>query len=366
MGQVSSEVDGAEGAGPRGLQVLVLGGTGWLGGHIASTALALGHRVTCLARGLSGPAPKGVAWVQEDRDEPDAYRLISAAQWDAVIDVSRQPGQVRGAAQALVGRAGVFVFVSSGNVYADHSYLGQDETGSLLPPLEGDVMETMASYGEAKVACENHVLAAFGPERALIARAGLIGGPGDTSDRSGYWPWRFARPATPDGSVLVPDAPGLATQLIDVRDLAQWLVQAASQGVRGIFNASGDTMLLPAHLAVARRVAGHQGPVVAASEDWLIAQGVEQWMGERSLPLWVADEDWVGFNSRDASKAREAGLVTRPLEETLADTLEWEINRYRYVRRKAGLSDDDQWALLEQLAAERAGGLNPPSGDGPA
>jgi len=150
-----------------------------------------------------------------------------------VVEVSRQPGQVRRAVEALTGVCEFFVFVSSGNVYADHSQLGQDETGAVLPALGGEVMETMETYGQAKVACEHHVLDALGPDRTLIARVGLIGGPGDIFDRTGYWPLRFSRPAAAGGGVLMPDVPDLLTQVIDVRDLARWLVDAGGRGVAG-------------------------------------------------------------------------------------------------------------------------------------
>ena len=145
---------------------------------------------------------------------------------------------MRTATEALAG-AGFFVFVSSANVYADHRTIGQDESAPLLAPLDGDVMESMESYGAAKVACEQQVERAFGPDRCLIARVGLIGGPGDLFDRTGYWPLRFARPAANDGSVLVPDSPDLPTQVIDVRDLAGWLLSAGERRSAGTFNVGG-------------------------------------------------------------------------------------------------------------------------------
>lgn len=123
-------------------------------------------------------------------------------EWDVVLDVSRQPGQVRSAVAALAARARHWVFVSSGNVYAHHDEPGGDETVPVLAPLQGEVMESMETYGEAKVACEQHVLDQVGADRSLIARVGLIGGPGDVFDRSGYWPLRFALPARSDGAVL--------------------------------------------------------------------------------------------------------------------------------------------------------------------
>ena len=331
------------------MRFLVLGGTAWLGGYVTSTALALGHQVTCLARGSAGPVRRGATFLPGDRTQPGAYDHVVGDRWDVVIDVSRQPGQVKSAAAALADRTGVFVFVSSGNVYADQSSPGQREDGALLPPLTGDVMESMQTYGQAKVACEQHVLRAFGPNRALIARVGLIGGPGDVFDRTGYWPLRFARPAPDGGAVLVPDAPDLPTQVIDVRDLAAWLVDAGSRGVSGIFNATGETHLFPGHLDVARKVAGHTGPVVVADQQWLLAQGVQEWMGARSLPLWLTDPDWLGFNANDSSQARRAGLTNRPLDQTLTDTLAWERSREPGRVRHAGLSDEDERALLATL-----------------
>jgi 2'-hydroxyisoflavone reductase len=318
---------------------------------VATIARERGHAVTCLARGESGAVPAGVDFVRADRDAPDAYQAVAAGDWDAVVDVSRQPGQVRRAAQALASRAGWFGYVSSGNVYADHGTPGADESVALLPPLDGDVMESMATYGEAKVACERHVLDAYGSERSLIARVGLIGGPGDIFDRTGYWPLRFSRPAAPDGSVLVPDVPELLTQVVDVRDVATWLVVAGERQLAGVFNVVGQALPLAEHLATARAVAGHSGPVVPVGQDWLHAHGVEPWMGERSLPLWLPLPEYAGFSSRDGSAARSAGLVTRPLAETLADTLAWERTLDPDRPRRAGLSAADERDLLRAVSA---------------
>jgi nucleoside-diphosphate-sugar epimerase len=336
------------------VRILVLGGTVWLGRCIATTAIDSGHHVTCLARGGSGAPPDGAEFVRVDRDEPDAYDEVIRAEWDAVVDVSRQPGQVRRAVEALAGRAGHFVFTSSASVYADHGTPGDDETAAVLPRLDGDVMATMATYGEAKVACEEHVRAAFGPDRSLIVRIGLIGGPGDIFGRSGYWPLRFARPAAADGSVLVPDAPALPTQVIDVRDLAAWIVDAGTAGLTGTFNATGETTPLPDHLTIARAVAGHTGPVVPVDQDWLLAHDVEPWMGERSLPLWLPLPDYAGFSARDSSAARAAGLVTRPLADTLADTLAWELTAGADRPRLAGLTADEERRLLAAVHAASA------------
>lgn len=146
--------------------------------------------------------------------------------------------------------------------------------------------------------------------------------------------------------MLVPDAGSQATQLIDVRDLADWLVAAARRGLTGSFNVTGPTVPLAEHLSVARVVAGHDGPIVTVDPQWLLERGVQAWMGERSLPLWLDDADWAGFNARDSSRARAAGLVTRPLASTLADTLAWERTLPAGRARRAGLSDADKRELL--------------------
>jgi nucleoside-diphosphate-sugar epimerase len=333
------------------MRMLILGGTAWLGRHVADTALAAGHRVTCLARGTTGAPPDGATWVQADRDLDDAYAPVRAGPWDAVVDVSRQPGQVRRAAQALAGTCGTYVFVSSISVYADTSRPGQDETAALLPALQADVMADMSQYGAAKVACERHVLDAVGADRALIVRAGLIGGPGDTSDRTGYWPWRFARAAALARPVLLPDTPNAATRLIDVRDLAQWMLRCAEQRTAGAFNAAGERVTFRQFIDAARRAAGSHCPTVAASSAWLLEQGVAPWAGPRSLPLWVPMATHAGFSTHDCSRAIAAGLVRRPLDDTLCDTLAWELQRQPApAPRRAGLLDTDEAALLAALA----------------
>jgi nucleoside-diphosphate-sugar epimerase len=335
------------------MRLLLLGGTAWLGRATAAVAVGHGHEVTCLARGDSGEVPAEARFVRADRDRADAYDGVAGERWDAVIDVARQPGHVRRAVATLESIVGRYLFVSSANVYASHRELDQDEGAPLLPPLASDVMASMEQYGRAKVACEQAVTAAFGPDRTLIARAGLIGGPGDWSGRSGYWPWRFARPSNPGRAVLVPDAPELPTAVIDVRDLAAWLVTCAVAGRTGVFNAGGIRMPLADHLTLARTVAGHTGPLVSASTEWLLEHGVQNWSGPTSLPLWLDDSDWYGVSALDTSRARAAGLLTRPPQQTLADTLIWELSRAQPGPHGAGLTDEEERNLLDALATVR-------------
>ena len=132
------------------MKILVLGSTAWLGGQIVSAALIRGHQVTCLARGSAGGVPDGAVLVQADRNDPGSYDTVAADRWDVVIDVSRQPGQVKSAVAALADQVGFYIFVSSGNVYADHSTLGKDEGGALLPALASDMLESMEMYGRPR------------------------------------------------------------------------------------------------------------------------------------------------------------------------------------------------------------------------
>lgn len=333
--------------------VLVLGGTAWLGGHVARAAAARGARVTCLARGESGAPPDGVRWVSADRGDPAAYAEVSGEQWDEVVDVSWQPGLVRSALEALAGRAAHWTYVSSVSAYARNDEPGADESAATHEPFTGDEASP-ETYGPAKVACEQACADAVG-DRLLVARVGLIGGPGDRSDRFGYWPARFALAAERgDGPVLVPDAATQSTQTIDVRDLAAWLVERGERRTAGTFNVVGEQTSLGDVLALAQHAAGYTGEAVIAEQEWLREQGVDFWMGPESLPMWVHGEGYAGFAARSDAAAVAAGLVRRPLAETVADTLGWERRLGLDRDRKAGLTRARELALIHMCAPSLA------------
>ncbi|MCU1518860.1 MAG: epimerase [Pseudarthrobacter sp.] len=326
------------------MRILILGGTAFLSSEIARQAVAAGHHVTCLARGSAAEPPAGVHWIKADRSlGANSYAEV-AEDWDAVIDVARDPVPAKDALDVLADRAGHWTFVSSCSVYASHDTPGEAEDADLLPPLAAGVESTPENYGESKAAIELATLEAAG-DKAHLCRAGLIGGPGDATDRYGYWPARFARDNSP---AVVPDIAGHATQVIDVRDLSGWILAAAAQGVTGALNAVGDQVPFGDYVQEARAAATCEGEVMAAPEDWLAAHGIDYWAGPDSLPLWLPPGH-DGFCSRSNNAARAAGLALRPWQETVAATLEDERTRGLHRHRKAGLAPATEARLVAEL-----------------
>ncbi|MDP3951789.1 NAD-dependent epimerase/dehydratase family protein [Microbacterium sp.] len=317
-------------------KVLILGGTAWLSGLIASRWIDTGAQVTCLARGTH-PVPEGAALVRADRDDADPYGELHG-EWDEIVDVSRHVHHASGAVAALGARAARWTYVSSVSVYTDEATPGTDESAETLAPAQdGDEYE----YGAQKVASEG-VVRTLG-DRARIVRPGLIVGPGDPSDRFGYWAAAFDRAA--DGPVLIPRVEGRTTQVIDIDDLVSFVVDGHSSET---VNAVGDVHELGRVLDAFRSATAHSGEVVVADDQWLETQGVEFWAGDRSLPLWLP-VDMGGFTTRSNSAYRAAGGTLTPLEKTIERIVDDERARGVNRERRAGLTRDQEMALLTAL-----------------
>ncbi|MDR6972062.1 NAD-dependent epimerase/dehydratase family protein [Leifsonia shinshuensis] len=313
--------------------VLVLGGTGWLGRAIVRELLAEGAEVTCLARGESGSVPDGARLVRADRRSPGAYDEV-LRDWEEVIELAWEPGLVTSAVEALADRAAHWTLVSTVSVYARNDQPGGDESAALVEPAD------LSQYPDAKVAAERATAARL-DSRLLIARPGLIVGPGDPSDRFGYWPARFSR----TGPALVPTTEGRFVQVIDVADLAGWIQRAGKAGHVGVVDAVGAAIPMQEFFEAAVDVSGYDGDSVTVDDDALLAADVHYWAGPRSLPLWLPLSD-SGFAQRSGRAYLDAGGTLRPLRDTLADVLADEQARGVDRPRRSGLTAAEEAAIV--------------------
>jgi 2'-hydroxyisoflavone reductase len=325
------------------MRLLVLGGTRFLGRAVVDAALDRGHDVTLFNRGQTNPELySDVERIRGDRTEDLAG--LDGRDWDAVLDMATfLPRVVRLSVDALARRVGRYVYISSVSAYADHS-VPQIE-GAAVEQLDDPDAEDLERYGALKGACESIVGAAFG-ERALIVRPGLIVGPHDATDRFTYWPRRIAA----GGRVLAPGAPGDPVQFVDVRDLGDWIVRATEAGLDGIYNATGETTSFDWLLKECKRVTNSDAELTWVPSDYLLAAGVEEWMG---IPLWIASPGWKAANRVVVSKAIAAGLTFRRLADTIADTLAWDAQREWPRADGVGLATKQEQELLAGFGAGR-------------
>lgn len=299
------------------MNLLILGGTVFLGRHLVDAALAAGHQVTLFNRGQHGAElfPQ-IEKLRGDRD--GGLDALAGRRWDAVIDTCGYvPRLVRASAELLAGSVQHYTFISSISVYRDLDQAPVDESSPVGVLADTSVEEiTGETYGPLKALCEQAAETAM-PGRVLHVRPGLIVGPYDPTDRFTYWPWRFAQ----GGDVLAPGRPQRRVELIDGRDLATWILRMVEARRTGVYNATG-----PAHeltmgdlLAVCQRVAGSGATLTWVDEAFLLANGVAPWS---ELPLWLPEAD-NGVMAVDCRRASAAGLTFRPLAETVQDTLAW-------------------------------------------
>jgi 2'-hydroxyisoflavone reductase len=344
----------------RPLKILILGGTGFTGPFQVQYALARGHQVTLFNRGQR-PSPEWPGEVEQlhgDRNTGDLSAL-AGRKWDVCIDnPTSLPFWVRDAGQVLKDNVGHYLFISTISVYADGSKPGITEDAPLAIYKGADAMaetrETLMAdvanlYGPLKALSEAEAKRQFGA-RTTIVRPGYIVGPRDDTDRFTYWPHRIAQ----GGEVLVPGDGQDPVQIIDGRDLGEWMIRLAEDGTTGTFNACGPDYVLRTDAMVHGCHAVTGGPVRFTHVP---AAFLEE--REVGLPIWVSREHdtYGGYGAVDNSRAIAAGLTFRPLATTVADLLAWfrSLPAERQAKLNAGITREQEAELLQAWRAQGQG-----------
>jgi 2'-hydroxyisoflavone reductase len=297
------------------MRLLILGGTGFIGPHLVRHAIARGHQVTIFTRGRrDGGLPAGVERLVGDRN--GQLQALERGTWDAVIDDSAtNPDWVRASTVLLKDRVGRYLFTSSTGVYYPYLQKGLDEKATVRSAFT-DANDASEAFGVRKAQCEAITRDTFG-DRGLVVRPTYIVGPGDTTDRFPYWPQRLAQ----GGDTLAPGRMDDPVQIIDVRDLAEFMVRLVEDRRSGIYNAAGpgQTLTFAAFLDVAMRATDSTSRLTWVDDyAFLKAHGIEE-----SVPWIMLQGNDVGHTSISIRKAVEAGLGFRPLADTVQDTLAW-------------------------------------------
>jgi len=313
------------------MRLLILGGTRFLGRHLAQQALAAGHELTLLHRGRSAAdlfPEAGNLIADRDREGEFAAALngaLAGGAWDAVVDTSAYlPRQVRSAAAALAGRVGQYQLVSTISVYAGFDAAATTEGAPLqMLPDPGVQVVDGSTYGGLKALCEAAAYEGF-EDACLVSRPGLLVGPFDPTGRFTWWVQRFVRADSGDDDeteVLAPGDPATPVQFIDARDAAAWMLHQAEAGHRGTCNLTGpeSPATMGELLATARDTLAPASQLLWVDEAFLLEQGVAPWS---DLPVWLPLAQ-SGVHRVDITRALDTGLQCRPWAQTLRDTAAW-------------------------------------------
>ena len=324
------------------MNLLIIGGTRFLGRAIVDAALTANHQVTLFNRGKSNPdLYDGVEQLVGDRD--GGLDVLKGRKWDAVIDTCGYvPRLVHDSATLLADAVEHYTFISTISVYSQLDMVGMDENAP-LGTIEDETIEEIngETYGPLKVLCEKAADEAMGG-RVLHVRSGLIVGPHDVSDRFTYWPYRVAK----GGDVLAPGDPEAPVQFIDVRDIAEWTIRATEQRLTGPYNVTGPDykLSMKAVLDACSDVSKSDAKFTWVSDEFLQENEVGAYV---ELPLWVPSEGFAGFSTVNCQKAFNAGLTFRPLKQSTVDTLEWLNTRPADYEWRGGLKPEREAELLK-------------------
>lgn len=327
--------------------LLIIGGTKFLGRHLVDAATQRGHNVTLFNRGLTNPGLFEKSSAQSKIEEVLGDRSSDLSQlkerkFDAVIDTcGYKADDILSATQALGENVGSYIFISSISVYETKLGVAIDEASPLVrkpvPPEEDN-------YATLKALCESTLVSEL-PESHLIVRPGLIVGPFDPSDRFTYWIRRIRQ----GGHILAPGSEQRQVQYIDVRDLAEWIIFLAEEKQKGVFSAVGPVeknMDMGTMLDTMVKLLNPSGKLIWADDQTLQKNGVSPWL---EMPLWLPeDADSSQMLSISTTKSQMAGLKTRDLAKTIVDTNQWDIQRGD-SDLLAGLADKKEKQVLAAL-----------------
>jgi 2'-hydroxyisoflavone reductase len=336
------------------MQLLVLGGTLFLGRAVVEEALGRGWSVTTFNRGKSGEDVPGAKALRGNRLEPsDVRRAVEAGPWDAVIDMAAYvPKQVQALTRTLATASQRYALVSTVSVYEDWPTEPLSEASVVLdcPPDADedfgppDVEDGPTRYGRLKAGCEHAVLDSYGLDRALIVRPGVLLGPREYVGRLPWWLRRVAA----GGRVVAPGAPSRTIQPIDVRDVAEFLLNALANDSMGTFNVTGPTNrdTFADLLHACKRTTASDAEFVWVPDDLLLRRGVRQWS---ELPLWRTHR---GVWCVDSTAAFAGGLRSRPLGETVAATWAWMQHGQQLLNERSaeiGLTPEHEAEILASV-----------------
>jgi 2'-hydroxyisoflavone reductase len=325
--------------------ILMLGGTGFLGPQTVEAALRRGYIVTLFNRGKTRPGLfPDLEKLHGDRDKDD-LKALQGRKWDAVVDTSANvPRWVKKAAEVLGPNIGHYLYISSISAYADLSKPGCDETAPLATIADATTEKIDGqTYGALKALTEKAAETAMSG-KVTVVRPGLIVGPEDPSDRFTYWPVRVAH----GGEVLAPGSPDDPIQLIDVRDLGEFIIRLIDNKTMGVFNALGpdQKLTMGRTLDACKEIAHSDASFTWADAEFLEKQGVHAWS---DMPAWVpSGGETAGFARVSNARALKAGLTFRPITETAKATLDWfrTLPQDRQAKLRAGLTPERETKVL--------------------